>query len=274
MYFATDIGGSKTRVAGSLDCINFDEPIIFDSFLNLSDTLSKIKEIIFEKLEKNQTEKCQGIAIGIAGTLDETHSSLLRAPHILGWENLNIKTFFEKDFSEAKIFIENDTQMVGLGEYFHGAGKGFDNMVYITISTGIGGAKIVNGDFEINKFGFEPGHMILNAETGETWEDLASGTAIEEKFDMHPREVAQTSNWAQIEKYIYEGLHNVILHWSPEILVIGGSMSKDLNVERLKTGIAEIMKTHPSLPEIKIAELDSLGGIYGGFEYLKNKLGL
>jgi predicted NBD/HSP70 family sugar kinase len=272
MYFATDIGGSKTRIASSFDCLNFDEPVIFDSYKKLSETLFKIKEIIIEKLNENENQKLEALIIGIAGTLNEDHSMLLRAPHILGFENLNIKSFFEKEFSGAQIFIENDTQIVGLGECFHGAGRGFSNLVYITVSTGIGGVKIVNGEFEINKFGFEPGHMILNADTGETWEDLASGTAIEKKFGMHPRDVAKTEHWPLIEKYIYEGLHNVILHWSPEILVIGGSMSRDLNIQRVKVGLSEIMKTHPSLPEIKLSELDSLGGIYGGFAYLKNKL--
>lgn len=52
MYFATDIGGSRTRVAGSKDCISFDEPVIFNTFKNLPENLSEIKKVILEKSEK------------------------------------------------------------------------------------------------------------------------------------------------------------------------------------------------------------------------------
>ncbi len=270
MYFAIDIGGSKTRVAGSLDCVNFDEPKIYDTPKTLPENLEEIKKIILGKIS-GSGDHVQAIAIGIAGTLNESHSVLMRAPHLVGWENFDIKEFFEKDFGQEIIFIENDTELVGLGEYTNGAGQGSKNMVYMTISTGIGGVKIVDGSFEGNKFGFEPGHMIMNAETGETWEDLASGTAVQKKFGMHPREVAKTEYWPMIERYVCEGLHNVILHWSPDLLVVGGSMANDLNADRLRAGITDLMKIHPALPEIKLATLGSLGGVYGGFAFLKKK---
>jgi predicted NBD/HSP70 family sugar kinase len=267
MYIACDIGGSKTRVAKSIDGINFEEPIIYDSPHSYSEGLKVLKENTdILTLGENIT----AFVAGVPGVLDSTRSIMLQAGHQLDWIGKNVREDFKKIF-ETEIYIENDAALVGLGEAVVGAGKDFESVVYITVSTGIGGCKIVNHKFEINRFGFEPGHQILNAETKETFEDLASGTTTEKKFGLHPKEVAKTMPevWDKIENYIAIGIHNSILHWSPDVVVIGGSMAKDLNAERMTTKIKSIMKMFPNLPEIKIAELGSIGGIHGGFAYLR-----
>ncbi len=268
MYIACDIGGTQFRVAKSKDLVEFEEPIIEETPENPKAGLKLVAETIKNLVKK---EKVEAIVIGIAGVLNPTHDFLLKANHLKAWERVPIKEFFEKEF-EAKVFIENDADMVGLGEALAGAGKGFDSVVYITISTGIGGTKVVRGKFEKNKFGFEPGYQILNNETGENWEDLASGTAVEKKYKAHPKEVAKTDAWLTVERDISIGLHNSILHWSPDVVVVGGAMARDLNADRLREQIAKLMKIHPEIPEIRIAELGSIGGIFGGFAYLKNIL--
>lgn len=270
MYIACDIGGTNTRVACSADCHSFEEPIIFDTPEKAEDGLEKILATIDDLI---QGERVEGVTIGVAGVLDETHSKLLKSPHLPGWIDFNLRELLEKKFGLA-VYIENDTDLVGLGEYYDGAGREPNNLqyeiaVYVTVSTGIGGVKIVNGEFDFNRFGFEPGHMILNAKTNETWEELASGDAVERKFGKKPKVVAQTLDWEDIEHYIAVGLHNVILCWSPDILIVGGAMAKDLDAKRLKEKITQLMKIHPRLPIIKLAKLGSLGGIYGGFALLR-----
>ena len=271
MYIACDIGGTKFRVAKSADCVNFDEPVIEETPGNPKEGLQLIADTI-KSMTKD--EEIEGVIFGIAGVLNEDHSFLIKSPHLPAWERINLKEFFENELGGAKIYIENDTDIVGLGEAVDGAGKGFEICVYITISTGIGGVKIVNGKFEKNRYGFEPGFQIINNESGQNFEDLASGTAVEEKFRMHPKEVAKTPEWDRIEDDIAVGLHNSIIHWSPDILVIGGSMSKDLDADRMRGKIAPRMKIHPELPEIRIATLGSIGGIHGGFAFLRQKFNI
>lgn len=268
MYLALDIGGTQTRIASSVNCSKFEMPLIIDTPNDPNIAFESIKNNIVRIVGDNHIK---GICVGIAGVLDAEHKTLLKSPHLPDWVGFPLKEKFIEHFSE-NVYLENDTDIVGLGEYSDGAGRTYDNFVYITISTGIGGVKIVDNKFTKTKYGFEPGHQILNAETMENWEDLASGTAIEKKFGMHPKEVAKTASWTEIENYINIGLHNSILHWSPDVLVIGGAMSKDLDVNRLKEGISKIMKIHPNLPEIKMAELGSLGGLYGGFAFLRGKV--
>jgi len=270
MYIACDIGGTKFRVAKSLDCKTFDDPVIEETPNNPKEGI----ELIINTIKNVAgSEKIDGIAIGIAGVLNSEHSFLLKSPHLPEWERIDLKEKFENEL-DTKVYIENDTDIVGLGEAVAGAGKGYDLCVYMTISTGIGGVKINKGKFIENKFGFEPGFQIINNETGENFEDLCSGTAVEKKFNMHPKDVAQTESWVEIENNISIGLHNSIIHWSPDVLVIGGSMAKDLDAGRLVNLIGEKMKIHPELPEIRIAELGSIGGIHGGFAFLKQKFDL
>ncbi len=271
MYIACDIGGTKFRVAKSKDCINFSEPVIEETPDNPKEGLKLISDTIKNLVSD---EKIEGAIFGIAGVLNSEHSFLLKSPHLPDWERIDLKTFFEKEFEESKIYIENDTDIVGLGEAVDGAGKGFEICVYMTISTGIGGVKITNGKFEKNRFGFEPGFQIINHHTAENFEDLCSGTAVEKKFRMHPKDVAKTPEWDRIEDDIAVGLHNSILHWSPDVLVIGGSMSKDLKEDVMQEKISRLMKIHPELPEIRIATLGSIGGIHGGFAFLKQKFNL
>jgi predicted NBD/HSP70 family sugar kinase len=267
-YFLCDIGGTKTRIARTTDLAKFDEPVIFETPTDAEAGLNLLAEKI---LEMSEGQEITSVCIGIAGVLDPEHGSVLKSFHLPAWQNLKIKEILESKLNTT-IYLENDTDIVGLGEAISGAGKNFSNVVYISISTGIGGVKIVDGKFEKNKFGFEPGFQILNTETKENFEDLASGTFVQNKFGMHPKEVAQTEHWEAIVGVIAVGLHNSILHWSPEVLVVGGSMSKDLKADILTEKISKLMKIHPSIPEIKIAELDSIGGLYGGMAFLKQKV--
>ena len=89
---------------------------------------------------------------------------LVNAPHLPGWIR---KPFSERLKAElaCPVFLENDSAIVALGEAHHGAGKGDDIMAYLTVSTGMGGARIVHGAIDVNVFGFEPGHQYIDFDT-------------------------------------------------------------------------------------------------------------
>ena len=61
-------------------------------------------------------------------------------------------------------YLANDSDLDGLGEATVGAGKGFNIVAYITVSTGIGGVRIVGGKIDVSTYGFEPGHQIIDAD--------------------------------------------------------------------------------------------------------------
>ena len=168
--------------------------------------------------------------------------------------------------------IENDSALCGLGEAVAGAGRGSDIVAYITVSTGVGGVRIVDGKVDRAHAGFEPGHQIVAS--GLTLERLVSGRAMSEKYGKHPREITDEVVWEELAGYLALGLHNTIVHWSPEVVVLGGSMMKvpGIALPAVQAYLAKTLKIFPVLPELRLAELGDFGGLHGALELLRQKL--
>ena len=141
------------------------------------------------------------------------------------WDGIiKIKSDLVENFKETEIIIENDASMAGVGEAQFGAGRGFEIVAYITVSTGVGGAKIVNGKIDEHAVGFEPGKQIMDVNSGKTLEDMISGKALQEKFGKHPKEIKDQGVWDNHAWLLAIGLNNIIMEWSPNCVVLGGSM--------------------------------------------------
>ncbi|MBI5304651.1 MAG: ROK family protein [Chloroflexi bacterium] len=128
----------------------------------------------------------RGIGLSAPGPLDARRGVILQAPNIPGIDGFPIKTRFENAFG-APTFIGNDANLAALGEHQLGAGRGVAHMIYVTISTGIGGGIIVDNQLLLGARGFagEIGHQTLDAfgplcNCGNIGclEALASGPAI------------------------------------------------------------------------------------------------
>ena len=106
-----------------------------------------------------------------------------------GWKGINICQMF-KDKLKFDIAIDTDVNVAGLGEFQYGAGKYSNNLVYLTIGTGIGGGLLVNGKIHHGIFHLEMGHIpIPNPESFDSvcrvhdncWDGLASASQISER---------------------------------------------------------------------------------------------
>ena len=86
--------------------------------------------------------------------------------------------------------------------------------------------RFVNGEIDKNRFGFEPGHQIIDIENNnpKSLEDLVSGTALEKRTGQKPYEVTDPKIWDELAHQLSYGLYNTILHWSPDAVVLGGPM--------------------------------------------------
>ncbi|GAC1636379.1 MAG: ROK family protein [Ktedonobacteraceae bacterium] len=131
-------------------------------------------------------DQIAGIGIGAPGPLNSHTGIVYAPPNLPGWENVPVRELFGKQF-HTPIFVENDANAAGLGEYMFGAGRGSRDMVYLTISTGIGGGVIMDGRILEGTSGTaaELGHMTIdwrgercNCGNIGCLERIASGTAI------------------------------------------------------------------------------------------------
>ena len=270
MYLLFDIGGSKMRLAVSKDGETFEEPKIVPTPKDFDDGMLAFKKVANELLGGEKAEMAGG---GMKGPFNKEKTMVVNSPSFPDWDNKPLKEELEKAVG-APVFIENDTAIVGLGEMHSGAGKGADIGVYITVSTGVGGAKYENSIIDENRFGFEPGHQIIDFENNKSLESLVSGTALEKRMGKKAFEVTDTAIWDELAKTLAYGLYNTILHWSPDIVVLGGPMivgEPAIDVGAVKKYLNDINSIFPELPEIKKAELEDFGGLYGALAFLKQQ---
>lgn len=279
MYILFDIGGTNMRVAFSRDGMNFEEPKIIPTPKDFDAGMRAIKNLA---TELSHGEKFIAAGGGIAGALSRDRSVFLNGPHLAGWNGKPIKKALE-DALGAPVFIENDTAIVGLGEAVAGAGKEHEIVAYMTVSTGVGGVRIVGKKIDVSRMGFEPGHQIIDADaslcktsvcgTGFDLEGAVSGTAVALRYGKKPYEITDTAFWEEMARVLAYGLNNTIVHWSPDIVVVGGSMMKEIGIpiDRVRAHLRGILHIYPELPLIEHSTLGDLGGLHGALAYIKQK---
>lgn len=207
-------------------------------------------------------EAVDAIAGGIPGIVSEDGTVHL-APNLPQWNGLA----FGKKLSEAlgvPAIVRNDADCAALGEAVYGAGVGAHIVAYIGVGTGVGGGRIVGGQIDSAAFGFEPGHQVLGLEECASLEDIVSGSAFIERYQTHPAEVPY-AEYKAFAPILAIGLYNTIAHWSPDALVLGGSMMNEENGYRL-ADIAQALESLPQrfpLPQIRLAALRDTAGLEG-----------
>lgn len=164
----------------------------------------------------------------------------------------------------APVRIVHDTGAVGLGEVHVGAGKDSAICAYITVSTGVGGDRIVDGHIDRMTFNPEVGKQLIN---GERLEDLVSGTAVQKKFGISPKDLDSLEERNKLADTLALGLYNTVLHWSPDTIVLGGSMIVGVNpipLERVQVSLNTLLTMYPRQPRLVMAQLGDNGGLEGG----------
>jgi glucokinase len=140
-YIAVDIGGTHMRAAcypkGDLDP---DQFVSQETHQNNQLPQSILKSVIQEVWPKDAPVNAIGIAS--VGPLDLTTGSVITAPNIPEWLNFPIVDFLSDQF-RVPVFLDNDANLAALGEWKYGSGVGHHNLVYVTVSTGIGGGVII-----------------------------------------------------------------------------------------------------------------------------------
>ncbi len=165
--------------------------------------------------------------------------------------------------AKAKVIIENDAALAGLAESQIGAGKGKSIVGYLTFSTGLGGAKIVNGKIDANAFGFEPRLGLRDNFT--SYDELVSGRGIKRHFGTKPENLKDKKAWKKIEESIALEINNAAAFWSPDVIVLGGPIihNKNISLSRIQNIIKKNFKITRKVPKIVLSKLDQLAGLYG-----------
>lgn len=284
-YVGIDIGGTNIRVAGidkNNNIVSFNSVKTLENVRNAEDLYFKIKELI-ERITSFQ--KIKGIGIGCPGAIDDKGNitTCRNVPYLKGYPL--VKQL--KDDFDVRVEIENDARIAAYAESIEGAGKEYNNVCYITISTGLGGGVVI--DKKIYSGGRNIGgyfsRMILDGEN--IAENLVSGTALINKAKEKTKQnitiaqevflLAQNNKEAKcivddFKKNLVNLLLNISITISPDIIVIGGGVMKGKKYffNDVKKEFKE--KAHSFAKDTKIVESKlKEPGVLGAALYIKNE---
>lgn len=267
MYLAIDLGGTKTLIglfdeSGAVkDSVKFPTPADYSQFL--IELRQNIENLVGGN---NIIAGC----MAIPGTLDREKGLILHLGNLPWDQNIEIKKDVE-EFLNFPITIENDANLAGLSEATL-VKDSYKKVLYVTISTGIGGGFIVDGVIDKDTINAEIGHMVFEHDGKVTdWEDMASGKWIVETYGKRASELDDESAWKTISQNIAVGFVNLINILTPDIIIIGGGVGTHLDKFKAILG-EEINKINPNfaqIPPIVKAQRPEEAVIYGCYELIK-----
>lgn len=267
-YLLFDVGGTNMRMAYSTDGVTFAKQKKIATPLTPEQAVKTLNNFAKDLPVTH-------IAGGVRGVLMEDKSGIEHDNHLLQWSGISFRSLLEATIPQAELIrLENDTALAGLAEAVLGAGVGSDLVVYHTISTGVGGVKIEQGQIDHASVGFEPGHQVLDIDRtvlgpdiSPTLENLVSGKAVAERMGVPPFEIPQDDVlWTELAGYLGQGLRNSILYWSPEIIILGGSMiigTPHIPIEAIRKATVETLGEIVPCPFITTATLGDDAVLHG-----------
>jgi predicted NBD/HSP70 family sugar kinase len=267
MYLAIDIGGTKTLVAlfdkqgSKTESFKFKTPPLYHDFL---DHLANV-------VAKFSTNKFTGCCIAVPGRVLR-HEGIGVAFGNLAWSNIPIRDNVTK-IVDCPVVIENDANLAGLSEAR--LNPDAKRVLYVTISTGIGGVIVQDGQIEKTTEDSEIGHLLLEHD-GQLmrWEDFASGKAIVKKFGLKASEIDKNDNskWYIISRNIALGLIDVIATLTPSLVIIGGGVGSHFDKfgNRLKEELKIYDNPLISVPPVIMATRPEEAVVYGCYELVKD----
>ncbi|OGN00558.1 MAG: hypothetical protein A3B91_01640 [Candidatus Yanofskybacteria bacterium RIFCSPHIGHO2_02_FULL_41_29] len=295
-----DIGASKVRIQS----INRQYNILQE---NLASTVSanfnneKFIEFLIGKIKlitENRKEHQSAISIGAPGLVEPEKGIIGTMPNIWGVKNLPIAKILGETFN-LPVFLINDADAACIGEWQLGSGRGYKNMVYLTLGTGVGSSVVLNGEL---KQASELGCTFLTAGSedricrcgkincaesflgtsglAETYAEVfniqKSGLSPEEisslSFKMREGVKAKDPGWLKVQEkycdYLNLFLENVLKAYNPEVIILGGGIAFN-NQSLLKTVTKKIKSKKETV--VLLAQFENSVNI-GAAKYAFDKL--
>ncbi len=165
-----DIGGTKCSIALVNDTGHILDKIYSCAHVEKGEEgrVLMVVDHIKDLLERNdlQESDLRGIGMGCAGHIRFRDGVILTTSNLKGFKNFPLREAVQSHFS-IPVVLDNDTNAMALGEFKFGAGQGYDDMVFVTVSTGIGAGIIINGKLHRGLTGTagEFGHTIVEPES-------------------------------------------------------------------------------------------------------------
>lgn len=268
MIIGVDTGGTKTAVglfSNNGDLVTTEQ---FPTPIRYTDYLDKTSKSINSLINQHPIES---ICIALPGTIQ--NEILITAGNLQEWGvNIPVLTDFQARIPNKAISIENDANLGGLGEVYLMKNAPASSL-YITISTGIGGGFIYNGQLLEPTKRAEIGDIIIfNNGRLETWENTISGKAIFERYHLLAKDIQSPQTWEDISQSIGQGLLSIIPTLVPDVIIFGGSVGAcfDKFSQPLLDYVSKNIADQNQLPIFKKAINPKQAVLYGCYFYARD----
>ena len=232
-------------------------------------------------------EEIEGVGIGCGGPLDSSRGVLIAPLHLAGWTNVPVVELASEAFGRPAV-LDNDATAGAAAEHRFGAGRGTQNMVYLTISTGVGGGVVIDGVLHrgASGNGGELGHVTVDWHGRECrgcgrrgcLEAYASGTSIAERAREAGLDVEGAADvaaaaargepvaarvWDETCEALACGITSIANLFEPEVVVLGGGVVR--TGEQLLGPVRRSVTEQAIGPHVKIvaAALGDAVGVAG-----------
>lgn len=208
-FLGIDIGGTKCAVVAGTETMEILDRIQFatNSDRGPDHAISKLLEASSSLVQKLSEHHLAAIGISCGGPLDSKTGIVQSPPNLPGWDNIEIVSIFKEKFN-IPVYLQNDANACALAEWKFGAGKGTENMVFLTFGTGLGAGLILNGKIYAgtNDLAGEIGHIRLADDGPEAYgkrgsfEGFCSGAGISNLARIVIREKLQNGEKVSLLK--------------------------------------------------------------------------
>ncbi len=300
--YGVDIGGTTVKIG------LFDTNIqLLDKWEIPTNKVDNGKHILadialFIQQKTPNLDEIYGYGFGVPGPVLNNHINLCVN---LGWKDLDIRDKLHDVLKNDWIFVANDANVATLGEAFHGAGHGRENVAMITLGTGVGSGIISHGKIVEGASGFagEIGHLTMSENVpfkcncGKTGclETVASATGVKNLYHYYAKQFkepyqklrhisaksifdAAKSNDPlatfvvdRVAHYVAYSCHVLSLVSDPEVILIGGGLSKagDFFMRKIKNHLVHLAFPKGRRIDVEFATLGNDAGMYGAAQLVK-----
>ena len=265
-----DLGGTRTRVAlvdatGAIVARHSAETLAREGREAVMNRLANA----LEHVASERRTEIKGVGLSLASPVEPGTGVMYNPPNLGSEWHLFTPIPMLQERLSLPVYAENDATLGALGEHSFGAGRGCDNMVYMTVSTGIGGGIVIGGNLYTgaNGFGAEIGHMTIdqngpldNCGNVGCLEAMASGTALarmaQERIEagessvmleladgnigaVDARIVVQAAQqddalaqslMQEVGRSLASGIITLMHIFDPQLIVIGGGLGQNLDM--------------------------------------------
>lgn len=270
MYLAIDVGATKTLLA----VFSRDGKVTCEHKFATDHSYSKFKKDLQATISSEELKNfsISAACCAIPGKVDRA-KGLGVAFGNLEWHNVPILADLEKILPHVPVLIENDANLAGLYEaHVH---KKYKKVLYVTLSTGIGGGIITNGELDEDFADAEIGHMVLERDGQlKKWEDFASGQALVERFEQTAEQLNNPFAWKKYARDVARGLDALLATLQPDVIIIGGSVGAHLEKfqQLLEAELKKFANDMVEIPPIIKATKAEEAVIYGCYEFIRQRI--